>query len=237
MKQIRRYMSFSKFLSVIDKGLFLPKASMFEDKWEALLPYGESISSADFETIKRNLEWIYVSCWTKEPLESYAMWQIYGKESLSVAITTTEDHLKSAYLGTYTKTQAYLSEVKYHLPGTQGSSCPPCVDVISNGSKDLKTYVLVNMNFLYRKHKTYVYENEVRLAALDANPSFGIANKKEGIVLDIASISGFMESVIISPNTPDSFLETVQNVVNKTKWDIIVKQSSLNFPLINEEEK
>lgn len=223
-------MSFTKFLYVIEKGLFLPKASMFEDKWEALLPYcnssGIPISSDSFVELKSHLDWIYVSCWTKEPLESYVMWKIYGKENLSVAIVTTTDKLGSAYLNEYSGTEANLDEVKYRWPGKGDNST--VVKCITSSSKKECIQGINSMPFLYHKHKTYGYEKEIRLVALDAKPMFDSVNPQKGLILPIASIPDFVERIITSPMTSNLFLEIVQNVINKTKWNVTVEKSSLN---------
>lgn len=225
-------MSFAKFLYVIEKGLFLPKASLFEDKWEALLPYcnssGIPISSDSFVELNRHLDWIYVSCWTKEPLESYAMWKIYGKENFSVAIVTTTDKLGSAYLNEYSGTEAHLGEVKYRRPGKGDNST--VVKCITSSSKKECIQGKNSMPFLYHKHKTYEFENEIRLVALHAEPILDSANQQKGLILPVASIPDFAEKIIISPMTSNLFLEAVQNATNKTSWKVTVEASSLNVP-------
>lgn len=101
-----RYMVFERFLEILDKGLFMPKASLFIDRWEAMLPhmheylkerntsqplskYGqeEKIPSLeDFyipdihKSIHEGKKEVYVSCWNGTHYECNAMWSLYGKE-------------------------------------------------------------------------------------------------------------------------------------------------------------
>ena len=113
--EITRYMSMPQFVAFLSQGLFIPKATMFDDDWEGLARmfyYEES------PTAKQNIdwakEWTYISCWYKSFEESMAMWHIYGKYTEAIAVHTSTAKLmevidKNNFLKQYPKRFNFVS--------------------------------------------------------------------------------------------------------------------------------
>lgn len=232
---IKRYMSFTRFLSLVENGLSLPKATLFTDRWEGLLPYcdksGRPVSDDNFVLIKRHHEWMYVSCWTCESLESYAMWKIYGRDELAIIIETTKEKLAEAYSRNKGNTTAYIGEVEYHLPGKREDN--NCVKSISKSTTfNPPDCVMWNGSaiFLYRKHKTYEFEKELRLVGLDPRATIERDNLETDLKLPVHSDPEFIDRIIVSPGTPNCFREAVERIKDHAGWKAEVSTSSLDVP-------
>ena len=107
-RTLTRYTSFTWLVSTIEHGLFLPKATLFKDELEGVLPYFREVDARHVisrDEIRACMDWIYVSCWHSEPHECHAMWQIYGPSKEAIAIQTTELELRIAYNESATKMQ------------------------------------------------------------------------------------------------------------------------------------
>ncbi|WP_274025948.1 hypothetical protein [Vibrio parahaemolyticus] len=95
--EIARYIQLPQFISLITKGLFIPKTSLFEDELEGL---ASVMFNSDGQGIAPKMEndwakeWIYTSCWYKSTGESMAMWNLYGSNAESLMIKTTTAKLQ-----------------------------------------------------------------------------------------------------------------------------------------------
>ncbi len=142
-----RYMVFERFLEILDKGLFIPKASLFNDRWEAMLShmheylkerntsqllskYGqeEKIPSLeDFyiqdihKSIHEGKKEVYVSCWNGTHYECIAMWSLYGKEKNGILLGTNAKELTDTFTA-FDESEnkewlAVFKKMEYVLPG------------------------------------------------------------------------------------------------------------------------
>jgi hypothetical protein len=217
---ITRYMSFPKFVSFLKDGLFIPNGKLFEDKWEGWLPIKimrkEAIKSY-IETFHALAQWIYVSCWHKEECENYAMWKIYGQISEAVAIDTTMDKLKMAYLNDYPNTLAILDEIDYALKENQEQKYFSRVLRLIN-KKPIEVGIGQNyyhMKFFFFKDKGFDFEHEVRLVALDESFNLKASNTKAGIYVNFRSVESFIQKVKISPTAPKWFEGLVSDLLKR----------------------
>lgn len=126
---IYRYIPFCRFVALLKYGLFVPKASLFEDKLEGLIPiYAKEKPEMGFtdERVRNALEWCYVSCWHSEAAESYAMWRIYGQRSEAVCIESSVSQLLVSCFHvpdlTADRARQYLDLVRYVDPGALEAS-------------------------------------------------------------------------------------------------------------------
>lgn len=97
-KRITRYMPFFRFVDFLENGLFIPNATLFEDKWEGIVALKKSLLKSNigktyFENIKKALAWIHVSCWYNNEKENYLMWKTYGQNNEAIRIESTKDKL------------------------------------------------------------------------------------------------------------------------------------------------
>jgi hypothetical protein len=105
--KLRRYMSFTKFVSMLDRSsLFFSRADKLGDPFEGSIPdrhakrilrdhpvaregFGESLA-----TLHNWLcQWTFVSCWHANERESAAMWRLYSASDGGVAIQTNCEKL------------------------------------------------------------------------------------------------------------------------------------------------
>jgi hypothetical protein len=111
-----RYMDLAKFLLLLEtKSLWFPRADQFEDPLEGTYTDGEledlrALEGADFSLsglsppigkgFHRKPQAMrlpaYVSCWRASRTESMAMWDLYGRGGVTVALKTTVKKLKNA---------------------------------------------------------------------------------------------------------------------------------------------
>ena len=142
-----RYMTFDRFLETLNKGLFIPKASLFDDRWEAMvylmheylkdrndeisaLESGEDakVPTLDAWYIPDNHKHVcegkkevYVSCWNRADHECVAMWKLYGKDENAVMLETDAKELTKAFdnFNNSEKKEwlAHLVRLRYVFPG------------------------------------------------------------------------------------------------------------------------
>ncbi len=103
-----RYMDFARFVQLLESHqLWFTRTDQFEDPLEGTITDGEWLYTPltadeppDFrhaasdplaQTMRHS---VFVSCWRIGSAESLAMWDLYGKGSGIVAVTTTVDLLK-----------------------------------------------------------------------------------------------------------------------------------------------
>lgn len=90
--QIRRYFSFSKFVSMLVTGsLYFCRIDELEDRAEGVLPdkmrlyYGDQIT----EILNKERTRTFVNCWHINELESNLMWRAYSYGEPAVAVEST----------------------------------------------------------------------------------------------------------------------------------------------------
>jgi hypothetical protein len=122
-----RYMSFSKFVSLLDRGaLFFCRADKLGDPfegsypvknkemrpiWEAEqgLPQGFLGQSAEYYALQR--QWTFVNGWHMNEVESDAMWHRYSQAGAGVALRSTYNRLRRAFAAA--EQEVFLGVVRY----------------------------------------------------------------------------------------------------------------------------
>ena len=237
---IVRYMPFARFVSCLKEkdGLFVPSPHLFDDQWEGRLPFQRLLAASRLEhkmalsEFQKFAKWMYVSCWHKHTHESFPMWKLYGQARDSILIQTTKDKLQQAFINQYPSTLAYLNPVEYRAPEE-----PKLINVIElNLTKVQSLERAVNggnyfpyLWFMFFKHITYRYEDEIRLVVLDPDYSNQIENPKKGVLLDIRSVPNFIEKIIVAPGVDEWFFQAVKDVTSRFGVDCEVVRSSLEI--------
>lgn len=233
-KMLTRYISFTKLISTIEQGLFIPKATLFEDELEGVLDcFGEkddTVHVISRSEIRSCMEWVYINCWHKAQNECHAMWKIYGSSSEAVAIQTTKVDLSSAYLGSQTNMKAYFDDVEYKAPSLESLTNGKSVKTLGNTEFEVGDFKAVYAAlFSFIKHTGYGFENETRLVVIDHNASISKKNPKAGLYLPVNISREMIRKVLIHPYAPDWFENLVKEVVQeKYEMQIEVKRSSLS---------
>jgi hypothetical protein len=149
-------MNLIKFLSLLNKGIWLQRLNLLGDPREGELTESEmrelrerDASRADgIRGFYNSVRWhSFVSCWYAGLPESMAMWDLYGGEG-AVAVRSTIGHLKQALITEFRK--VYIGRVQY-LDWTKDARSP---------SSNI-------LSFFVRKAAAYKHESEVRLVVWD----------------------------------------------------------------------
>lgn len=117
-----RYMDFTKFVSILDRrAVFFSALPTLGDPYEGFLTrprleqrrvewdgVADAFPHGRRETISKMLEdhdnkvrqWVFVSCWHMNAIESSAMWSQYLRTGEGVAIRTTFSRFKESFAST-----------------------------------------------------------------------------------------------------------------------------------------
>ncbi len=238
-----RYMSFEKFVSLLDKeSLFFTRADKFDDPLEGFTPSSVKehykLTIGEIATLEKLRErwrkYVFCSCWhhTGDVEEdSMAMWDKYHMHNSGIVIKTTVDDFKYCFRDIYDvfigKIE-YINLYEYPLPQN-----------------------INEMNILYtwyfHKRKPFEHEREFRailnttplrpdnfdnygnLASLETllNDEFpDIDDHGPGIYYQI-DVNKLIGEVITSPYVDDWFTETVRSVTRKYGFDFDVNPSTI----------
>ncbi|MFC6380391.1 DUF2971 domain-containing protein [Psychrobacter glacincola] len=231
---LTRYMPFIKLISMLEEGLFIPKANLFSDKWEDGLHLFDGtedpfLTKEELTTAK---DWIYVSCWYADEPETHAMWNSYGNSDNAVAIQTTQHDFKAAYHGSKIDPMcSYVGKVKYHMPANaqelyDNQTIRPWLGNNNDDSKDPKT--TYPRFYLFHKHHAFSFEKEARFLLVDNDATVAKRNDRLGIHLSAKYSREMIKKIILHPNCSDWFENTIRKLVKDTyKLDIPIYKSSL----------
>ena len=187
---IWRYMEFHKFISLLHfQTLHFTRADRFEDAFEKKNVMDAFLQGPGAKTLqkagKTGSPGIYISCWTHQEKESYAMWQIYARDH-GVAVQTRVAKLQNALADPRVK----VFKVRYlDLDGARAGR---------QGKEKLLAYTC--------KPKAYEYEQEVRALVADPGEDSSINIKVQ--------VAELIESIYISPFSGPWFVDLVEDLVS-----------------------
>ena len=211
-QKLWRYMDLSKFVSLIEKNaLWLARADTFRDKHEGRFPddmrmaiekafKGLDDDSSVVEDADDFLDYLrkntFINCWHKNFDENMVMWEIYGRDTNALAIQTTanniRDNVSSDKLSGFS---LILKSVTYKR-----------ADEISG--------VLPYEECFFIKRPHFSFEAEVRIS-LDTYSRHGPTKKTPyGYYLSV-SLNGFIEKILIHPDSPDWFMDAINSLTKK----------------------
>ena len=243
-KRITRYIPFFRFVDFLKNGLFIPNTTLFEDRWEGLVAFKNSLDKSNidnkyFTNIKKALEWIHVSCWYNSEKENYLMWKAYGLNNESIRIETTKDKLLQIYKSSPYFFAAYLGEVEYREPNNDESAVKVPSFIASIGDKIPPIYkngenwvdIVHIMPHLLVKYDPYHGENELRLVCLNKDYRDSDAQPLPGIRIKLKNISDFLKGITIAPGATNEVYETAQMVIERYAPEIRdrIKRSILDI--------
>lgn len=225
---IWRYMDLSKLVSLLmNRSIFLSRADRLGDQFEGSFPratiaarsqfYGEDepFNEAWSTIFQKTRSSMCVNCWHMSPHESAAMWSLYTREGLGVAIRssiqsltqTLTEELKSNPL------PVYVGQVRY-------------VNYSTERVPDDNAY----WPYVF-KRQSFEHEKELRVVA-QCRPNY-----ENGETFDEESFSGLnvsvnpdtlIEDVYVAPGSGAWFRDVVQAVIGKFGCDLRVHESSLD---------
>lgn len=234
-RTLTRYTPLDRFASTIEHGLFVPRATLFEDRLEGILRYldpSQKIGGVlSPESIRAALNWIYVSCWFDSPFESASMWSTYAGKA-GIAFETTETKLRVAYNDVSPQMQTYLDRVRYKAPGETDFLAPEAVRAFKSRLGTFDTAALYAALFCFVKHRAYASESEMRLVAIDPNASASEENPQLGLLVTPSEWTREMiTGVILPPGAPESHEATVSDLLKRYGMSPgLVRRSALDAP-------
>jgi len=195
----------------------MARSDKFEDQYEG------TFSEPTFEEMKRlsendpefldrykNLRKnIVVSSWHINEYESYAMWQIFTKNSEGLAIQSTVGRLKEA-LRPELDYEQHIGDVKY-------------IDY----KKELIPFDNEFFPFLF-KRKSFQYEREVRIVT---NTSKYDINVHEGLKINV-DINQLIERIYIHPKSENWYKRLVIELMNQLGFDFPIEKSDLESDIL-----
>ena len=223
-----RYMDFTKFVDLlIGHSQFFCRIDKFEDAFEGhptkgILKFAESAGNPyatvgyydSVQYLQGLRKLYYINCWHQNDYESAAMWKLYLQSNEGIAIQTTFERLKDSIIDKRSVTGGLVKYVDYDTHAYWGDN--------------LTEYFIM-------KRMSFSHENEFRLFLIPENiPSeedlmkieegpFGIGTQVEFDIIHL------IESVYLSPNSPQWFLDLVRKTITKILGvEIPVYQSDLD---------
>ncbi|MBT2196651.1 hypothetical protein KLI54_00095 [Bacillus thuringiensis] len=233
-QKIWRYMDFTKFMSMLDKGeIYFTRSDQFTDKFEGTFPkanrelrplvykgivnpkYQENFFAAQDKMMKLYRGFVTINCWHMNDYESAAMWELYLKSSEGIAIQSNVGRLIESF--ELCPKEIHFGKVKY------ADFNKKVIDM--DHPMDLFVY----------KRKSFEHEREIR--AIHKLP---FIKAEEGWIDDEAEplvkhglglpcdISVLIDRVYISPTAPSWFEELVRSMCDKFNLKDRVFKSELS---------
>lgn len=228
-----RYMSFSKFLNMIEtSSLYFCRIDSFEDKMEATITKGSHYFAKSTQNpwqvfellctdkqleIYRNMT--FANCWHINEAENPDMWENYvmSQGNEGIAIQTDFDSLLKSFDTNRTLTNLKMKYIDYETAHID--------------------YFFPNIaEFLLIKDISFQYENELRIITLeeeypiydadlmDMNEKIEIySHRGESIHIKLDTL---IHKIYLSPNSTQRFGDTIKKLVTQYGLDIPITKSS-----------
>lgn len=223
-KVLWRYMDLPSFLSMLtSRAIHFRRGDCFSDKHEGAftLAVKEKIESAikngslqtTYPELKEKIrQRVFISCWHDSIDDSMAMWAIYGKGALSIAITTTVGQLDAELRKAKIRYPLAIEKVKYIK---HWRNPPISVSPYSNVFK--------------YKVKAYAFEKEVRVIIDKMDEDWNGVVVDDGMSVHVEP-QHLIRSIVVSPDAPEWFHSVVKEVVSKFGLSsTVVHRSKLSF--------
>jgi len=212
---IWRYMAIDKFLHLLGTStLWFTRCDRFEDGWEGhysdatVDAFKASLKGDDdkideawarFRNMNRGIkQCLYLNCWHINEEESAALWQIYSKDSKSIAIKSTVHRLRDALRDT--ELSIYGARVKY----------------LDYANEPMPWHNLFTP--FVRKRRSFAFENELRLLHWEPGrmPWYETAVTDDILGMPVpVNLDVLVESVFLSPQTESFFRDAVQSLLKR----------------------
>ncbi|MCQ3932509.1 MAG: hypothetical protein DPW16_18825 [Chloroflexi bacterium] len=233
-----RYMDFARFMSLLDKralffvtGNLLRKLDPFEGSFSkanlALRPYiyenlpsqtrdfiQESITTS-FRTTLPNM--VLINCWHLSDFESAAMWELYSRYSLGIAIQSTFNQLKFSIQDRLGVDKVLVGKVKY-------------IDYTTD-------WIPENNIFYPYTHKRKNFEHEREIRAITTTWAGDLEEHASSVKHELDKFGGvyipvdleiLISKIYVSPTSPLWFRDLATSILRQYKLEKDVVQSNLS---------
>ncbi|MFE6135576.1 hypothetical protein [Bacillus sp. NPDC057893] len=246
-----RYMGFTKFLSLIEYGLYFCRADKFEDQFEGSLAVNDQKRwLSHIEDAKRHLDspeieekmekfkrvikettsmdaeemrkYVVINCWHMNEYESEAMWKLYSQSSEGIAIQSTYGRLKGCLDIEGIKQENWMQNI-FMEPVRY-------IDYNVDTTSDMPDHIAP---FLH-KRKSFEHEKELRvLISHPAAKTFKQEHVYEQGKIVRVDYEKLIEKIYIAPTLPGWFAILVKDVLKRYGLENIpVVHSTLDEPAI-----
>ncbi len=214
-----RYMDLWKFLKLINTSeIFFPNVEMLGDQNEGKIPdkvykmlledeeiYGSIKHVKDYKGfIEKNLRKKFlILSWNANKTESFAMWKMYAKDKLGIAIKSNFERLKKTFDSC--EESIYIGEVRYY-------------------NDEKPTYRTRNTFYTFlTKHNYYEFETEVRcITVIDNDDNSTFKNIK-------VDLNDLIDEIYISPFASETGLgEIIEFLKQKNNLNFKISISGVN---------
>jgi len=221
--ELWRYMDLEKFESLLkNSSLFFCRADRFADPFEGSIPkreVKENISGLSNQHILMKKQKI-INCWHINNNENDSMWKLYLKSNEGIAIRTTFERLKLAFVNTIE--QVFCSQVRY-------------LDYEKDIWYHETDYPHTSYNLfipLIHKRIEFIQENELRLIHSIDYPEFSNEywekqpiEKGKNIRIDINVL---VDEIYCAPTCDDYQISKIEGIIQKYGYEFDVKKSKLS---------
>ena len=216
-KPIWRYMDFWKFLNLLEtKSLYFSNSDNLGDNHEGRIPdfilkemfeldiqNGNSDNKELNDFLERSLRKTHlISSWSYAKRESFAMWKMYAKDKMGIAIETDLESLKKAF--EKTSSDIYIGDINYI---------------------NEENYFFSTKNMFYpfiTKLDFYKFENEIRCITIIQDHEL---SKSKLIEVDLNLL---IKRIHISPNSKPEFRKLLEILKKEYKLNFEISYSKIN---------
>jgi Protein of unknown function (DUF2971) len=226
---IHRYMSFAKFVSMLDKqALWFSRADLLGDRHEGSFTHANLATRAQFwgplltpqtrhlfeHAWQKAPHYHFINSWFMNEHESDAMWNHYVENGEGVAIRSTYKRLRDSTVN-YPGLPIHLIVVKYLDYSERGMATIPETDMMAP--------------FAF-KRKAFEHEHELRAVIQAVEYGHGVETGeikvRRGWTVEVP-LDTLIESVVVAPNAPDWVRELVESLLRRYPLGIEVRPSEL----------
>jgi hypothetical protein len=212
-KPIWRYMDFWKFLNLLEtSSLYFSNAENLGDNNEGKFPKEvfEMMRQKDLEFytfLKNELDnklskETLISSWTYHENESFAMWKMYAKDKMGIAIKTDLESLKKAF--NKTDRIVHIGEITYF-------------------NKEQFNYNFTNLNYAFlNKHEYYNFEKEIRCI------TSCLPDEEVGCKLIEVNLDELLKTIYISPNAKSEYKKLLEMLKLQYNLNFNIELSEVN---------
>jgi len=216
-KPIWRYMDFWKFLNLLEtQSLFFSNSDNLGDNNEGRIPIfilnkmfkedklnGNTLNADLNNFLENTLRKTHlISSWSFGERESFAMWKMYAKDKMGIAIETDLGCLKASFKNTLRN--IYIGEINYI---------------------NEKNYYFSTSNMFYpfiTKLDFYKFENELRCMTILKDDEISTSKLIE------VDLKILIKKVHISPNSKPEFLKLIKLLKKEYELNFEISYSKIN---------
>lgn len=200
--KIWRYMRLNSFLELLTTNLVQVRIDAFNDPTEGTYGYKDAVLDQDAlrlakipitaepswkeDVLREARLHAIATCWFEHRVESFAMWNIYGRLSESVAIETTVGDLRAALSG---EPEVRVERMRY----------TPLTGTVT----DLR-------DLFFHKRPEFAYEQEIRSLRLFPHR---VGSRVYNSVLGLDHLNRFIHRIIVAPGNRALFPTAIQTIV------------------------